>query len=89
MSVCCGPVKHLGADNATSGSLTVPGSVSGGTALTASMAGTAFRTGNTVRFQQSADTFVRDLVWTVSDNALTVADQAAGSARFTITLSRQ
>jgi len=79
----------VGADNATSGSLTVPASVSGGTALTASMAGTAVRTGNTVRFQQSADTFVRDLVWTVSNNALTVADQAAGSARFTITLARQ
>ncbi len=79
----------VAADNATSGSLNVPAIATGGTALTASMAGTAVRTGNTVQFQQTADTFVRDVNWTVSGNALTVVDQAAGSARFTITLARQ
>lgn len=79
----------IGTDNATSGSLVLPASVTGGTALTENMAGTAVRTGNAVQFQQAADTFVRDLTWTVSGNALTVADQAVGSARFTITLARQ
>ncbi len=79
----------VGADNATTGSLFLPASVTGGAALTASMAGTAVRTGSSIQFQQLADTFVRDLVWTVSGNALTVVDQEAGSARFTITLARQ
>lgn len=79
----------IAADNSTSGTLAVPASAAGGAALTASMAGTAVRTGNTVRFQQSADTFMRDLTWTVSGNTLQVNDQAAGSARFTITLTRQ
>lgn len=73
----------------TGGSLTLPTAVTGGAALTASMAGTAVQTGGTIRFQQSADTFVRDLTFTVGAGVLTVTDQAAGSARFTITLTRQ
>lgn len=76
-------------DNSTTGSLLVPSTVAGGTALLASMLGTASRTGSTVRFQQTADTFVRDLAWTVSGTTLQVNDLAAGSARFTITLTRQ
>jgi hypothetical protein len=79
----------IGADNATSGSLFLPASVTGGTALTESMTGTAVRTGNSLQFQQAADTFVRNLTWAVSGNTLTVVDQTAGSARFTITLARQ
>ncbi|HEY0929850.1 MAG TPA: hypothetical protein VGE27_08005 [Gemmatimonas sp.] len=79
----------IAADNSTNGLLTLPASVTGGSAFTASMAGSAVRTDNTVRFQQTADSFVRDLSWTVSGSALTVVDQTAGSARFTITLTRQ
>lgn len=79
----------INADRSTTGSLNLPASVTGGSPLTASMAGTAVQTGATLRVQQAADTFVRDLTWTVTANALTVTDQQAGGARFTITLARQ
>lgn len=79
----------IASNNSTSGTLSLPASVTGDAPFTASMAGTAVRTGNTVKFQQSADTFVRDLTWTVNGNALQVSDQTAGSASFTITLTRQ
>jgi hypothetical protein len=75
--------------NATSGTLSIPASLNGGTAFTASMAGTATITGGNVRFTQSADTFVRDLTWTRTDAGLRVSNQTAGSASFTITLTRQ
>lgn len=77
------------ADNRTIGTLRVPASLAGGSDFAANMGGTARRTGNTVRFEQSADSFVRDLAWTVSGNTLQVTDQAAGAARFTITLTRR
>ncbi|MCU0633879.1 MAG: hypothetical protein MUE41_03305, partial [Gemmatimonadaceae bacterium] len=76
----------IASDNSTSGTLTLPASVTGVAALTASMVGTAVQTGNTVRFQQSADTFVRDISWTVNSGSLVATDQTAGSARFTINL---
>lgn len=75
-------------DNTTTGALSVPSTVAGGTAFFASMAGTATRTGGTVRFQQAIDTFVRDLAWTVNGKTLQVSDVTAGSSRFTITLTR-
>jgi hypothetical protein len=78
----------IAADGATGGTLTIPASVTGGSALNTSMTGTALRSGNTVRFQQTADTFVRDLTWTVGRSTLQVNDQALGGARFTIALSR-
>jgi hypothetical protein len=81
-------VLTIASDNSTSGSLLVPSTVPGGTALLASMLGTATRTGTTVRFQQTADTFVRDLTWTISGKTLQVSDLAAGSARFTVTLTK-
>ncbi len=79
----------IAADRSTTGSLSLPASAAGGTALTASMAGTAVQTGGTIRLQQTADTFVRDLTWSVSASALSVTEQQAGGARFTITLTRQ
>jgi hypothetical protein len=78
----------IGTDNRTSGTLSVPATVTGGEALTASMAGTAVRSGNTVRFEQSADTFVRDLRWTVDGRTLRAENQTAGAGTFTITLTR-
>jgi len=74
---------------ATSGSLVIPSSVTGGAQFTASMAGTAVITALTVQFEQSADTFVRDLTWSRVGILLTVTDQAAGSATYTITLLHQ
>jgi hypothetical protein len=79
----------IAANNTTTGSLNVPGSVTGGAPFTASMAGTAMLSGSTVTFQQSADTFVRDLSWTRSGTTLSVTNQAAGSATYTIVLMRQ
>jgi hypothetical protein len=53
------------------------------------MAGTVVQTGNTVKFQQTADTFVRDLTFTIVGNTLQSTDQVAGVGSFTITLTRQ
>lgn len=77
------------ADSSTTGTLNIPASVIGSTAFVADMAGSASVTTSTVHFQQTADTFVRDLTWTRTGTSLTVADQTAGSASFTITLIRQ
>ena len=79
---------NIASSNAITGTLNVPASVTGGSAFVADMAGTATVTGSTVRFTQSADTFVRDLNWTIQGNTLRVTNQTAGSASFTITLTR-
>ena len=78
----------IASDNSASGSLSLPASVTGGAPFTASMTGTAVQTGTTVRFEQTADTFVRDQTCTVVGNTLQATNQVAGSASFTITLSR-
>lgn len=75
-------------DGATTGQLVIPPSV-GGSIVVQSMAGTATLTGTTVRFQQSADTFVRDAAWTYGGNTLSIAGQQIGSGSFTVTLTRQ
>ena len=79
----------LNNDNSVTGTLNLPASVTGQQALTASMSGTVVVGNNTVAFQQTADTFVRDLTWSVGTNALSVTNQRAGAAVFTITLTRQ
>ena len=78
----------IGSANATSGSLNIPASINGGTPFTASMTGTASLSGTTVHFQQTADSFVRDLAWTASSNSLTVTSQVVAGASYTITLSK-
>lgn len=84
----------VGEDNVTSGSLSLPASVTGESALTESMAGTVARAVTSLesvasfQFRQAADTFVRDLVWTRNRDVLSVSNQAAGGARFTIMLAR-
>jgi hypothetical protein len=42
-----------------------------------------------VQFQQTADTFVRDLTFTIVGNTLQATSQVAGAGSFTITLTRQ
>jgi len=79
----------IASNNVTSGTLNLPASVTGGAHFNANMAGTASVTGSTVTFQQAADSFVRDLIWTRGGTELTVSNQVAGSAAFTITLTRQ
>jgi hypothetical protein len=78
----------IASDNTASGSLSLPASITG-TPFTASMTGTVVQTSATVRFEQTADTFVRDLTFTVVGNTLQATNQIAGSASFTVTLSRQ
>ncbi len=77
------------ANGQTTGNLLVPASVNGGTVFTASMAGTASKSGNSVSFTQAADTFVRDLTWSLAQNGLSVTSQVVGNTTYTITLSRQ
>jgi UDP-N-acetylmuramyl tripeptide synthase len=83
-----GLVISIGGSNATTGALTLPATITGTTTTQTSMAGTAVRTGNGVRFDQTADTFVRDLNWTIATNALSVTNQTVGGVTYTILLTR-
>lgn len=78
----------IASDKTASGSLSLPASVAG-SPFTASMTGTVVQTNGTVRFEQTADSFVRDLMFTIVGNTLQATNQVAGSASFTVTLSRQ
>ena len=60
----------LYSDSTTTGMLVVPASANNGVALNESMAGTFTRVGNTVTFDQAADTFVRDMDFTISGRAM-------------------
>lgn len=75
-------------NNSTTGILTIPGDLTGGSDLSFSMNGTATRTGNTVTFDQEEDTFVRDLDWTFSGNTLNASQSFVGVS-LAITLTRQ
>jgi len=79
----------LGSDNSVAGTLQIPASATGGQAVTASLSGTVSVSGNTVVIQEAGDTFVRNLTWTVGTNTLSVTNQHAGIAVFTIVLTRQ
>ena len=61
---------QIAADNTTAGSLNVPASITGGAALIADMKGTATQTGDTVRFTQAANSFVRSHYWIMANNTL-------------------
>jgi hypothetical protein len=76
-------------DNATSGSLALPPSVTGSGALVVDMVGRATQTESTVRFSQAADTFVRDLTWTVGSASLEVSNQLVNGVRYSIVLMRR
>jgi hypothetical protein len=78
----------IGANNTTTGVLFLPESVTGSTALNASMAGTVARVGDQVSFVQASDTFVRDLLFTVDGAVIRATNQRAGSAVFTVVLTR-
>jgi hypothetical protein len=79
----------LASDKSVTGTLHLPASATGAEPLTVTMNGTVTMSGSTVEFQQAADTFVRDLTWSVGTNALSVTNQRAGASVFTITLTRQ
>jgi hypothetical protein len=73
----------------TTGTVILPSSVTGGAAFTASLAGTASESGSTVRFATTADSFVRDLVFTLDENRLEAVNQGVGGATYEIILTRQ
>ena len=76
-------VINLASTGVTSGQLTVPASLAGGTEFVADMAGTFAISGNSVHFTQGADTFVRDLSFTITGAGPVVS--LAGSATFSDT----
>lgn len=61
----------LAAAGTTTGTLIVPASVTGEGPLNASMSGTFTLDDDVITFDQAADTFVRDIEWTVSGDAMT------------------
>jgi hypothetical protein len=78
----------IASTNATTGTMTIPGALVGGSDITLNMAGTARRTGNTIEFDQAADSFVRDIPWTFTGNTLRGTRSDAG-VTVDITLTRQ
>lgn len=78
----------LAANGTTGGRLLAPGGGTNGQALDASMDGTWNQTGNTVRFSQSADTFVRDATWTVDAQTLRTT-LVSGTTTVTAVLTKQ
>jgi hypothetical protein len=60
----------LAADGTTTGRLFVPGGAEDGSDLDADLAGTWTLTGTTVTFNQSNDTFIRDVQFTAGRNTL-------------------
>ena len=78
----------IASNTSASGTLSLPASVAGAP-FSASMTGTVVQTGTTVRFEQTADTFVRDLTFTIVGNTLQTTNQVAGVGSFAITLTRQ
>lgn len=80
----------LAANGTTSGSLHMPASVVG-QELDRDMAGTWTQAGTTVTFAQGADTFVRDMTFSVVANGATwalVGDQVFSGTRVQLTLTR-
>lgn len=80
----------LTAPSTVAGTMTIPAAVSeSGRAEVENLAGTFTRTGDIIRFNQTADTFVRDLPFTVSGNTLSATNATSGTAVYTVVLTRQ
>ena len=63
---------RLEPNGTVTGTLDVPGGVAGtGEPIHEDLFGTATRAGNTLVMEQSADTFVRDVVWLIGPGTLT------------------
>jgi hypothetical protein len=69
----------LATDRTTTGRLFVPGGAEDGSDLDEDLAGTWTLTGSTVTFNQTADTFIRDVEFTVTQNQLTSEGVFQGS----------
>lgn len=62
----------------TEGTLIIPGEFAEGVDVVSSMEGTFTLNGNTVTFDQEADTFVRDMTWTLFGDKMTATQAFAG-----------
>ena len=69
----------LAEDGTTAGRLFVPGAVVGGGDVDEDLAGTWSLSGSTVTFVQAADTFIRDVQFTATQNLLTGEDVFDGA----------
>jgi hypothetical protein len=78
---------QIASSKATSGTLIIPQDVFG-SAQNVSMTGLAQQAGHSVRFQQSADTFVRTVGWLAGGGTI-ATDVNDGSARIEVILTRQ
>jgi hypothetical protein len=72
----------------TAGTVIIPAAVTG-VPVTASLAGAAVKTGNTVRFAANADSFMRDLIFTLVENRLEAVNQVVAGTNYNIILTRQ
>jgi hypothetical protein len=79
---------QIAADSTTSGNLTVPGSVTGGATLVANMAGTVTQTGDTLRFTQSANSFVRSDFWLKTGENTLRFDRTLDGTTLVVVLTR-
>jgi hypothetical protein len=57
----------------------MPASIAGGTDLTADMAGNWSKSGDTIRFNQIARTFVSEVPWILTPEMLVTASSVDGS----------
>jgi len=71
----------------TTGHLFIPGGDEGGGDFNADMAGTWALSGDTVSFDQIADSFVRDFVWTARENRI-VTDRSIPGLRVIVVLKK-
>lgn len=69
----------LTANGTTTGQLFVPAALNGGTPLTESMDGTFTPSSGVVTFSQAADTFVRDMPFTVLGKSLAGSKDFSGT----------
>lgn len=77
----------IDAQHQVTGTLHVPPSIDGG--LDATMTGTVSITGSAVRFNQSTDTFVRDLTFQIGAGKLTADQTLVSGTRYEVVLTRQ
>lgn len=71
----------------TSGRLFIPGSVTGEGDFDSDLTGTWTQSGSTIQFDHAADTFVRDMPFTIQGSTL-VGDRTFGDLRIQVTLTR-
>lgn len=76
------------ANGTTSGRLLAPDVDNSGQTLDASLAGKWTRTGDTVRFSQAADTFVRDAAWAIGNQVLSTT-KVVGTTVIVAVLTKQ